>query len=95
MLGSYGLSEMIAKLSRPFLEMVFIKNCMLKAGDVLCPEKIFEGVSLAENTVASRVDELATNTYELLTSASKEFHLYSIAIDESTCRLDTAFCAVF
>ena len=75
MLASCGLSEMIAKSSRPFTERAFIKDCMVKVADILCPEKkTFEGIGLAANTVASRVDELAANTYDLLTSAAKEFH---------------------
>ena len=75
MLVSYELSEMIAKSSRPFTEKAFLKDCMLKAADILCPEKIiFEGISLAANTVANRVEKLAGNTYQLLTSAAKEFH---------------------
>ena len=61
---------------------------MLKAADILCANKLLKVISLAENTVTSRVDEQ-------LTSASKKFHRNSIAIDESTCRLNRAFCAVF
>ena len=38
-LASYGLSEMIAKTSRPFIESAIIKGCMLKAAGVLCSEK--------------------------------------------------------
>ena len=45
--------------------------------------KIFESISFAANTVASRVDELAANTYELLTSAAKEFHQYSTGFGRS------------
>ena len=76
-LASYVLGEMIAKSSRLFTERVFIKNCMLRATYILCSEKkLFEGVSLAQNTVASRVDELAANIYKHLTTAAKEFHSY-------------------
>ena len=40
------------------------------------------------------MDERAANRYEQLTSAAKKFHKYFIAIDESTCGSDTAFCTV-
>lgn len=56
-----------------------MKECMLKVADILCPEK----------------NGLAANIYEQLTSTPKEFKKYSIAIDESTCRSNTVFCAVF
>ena len=35
--ASFALSEMIAKSSRPFMEALFIKECLLKASDILCP----------------------------------------------------------
>ena len=96
-LVSYMLSDVIAKSSHPFTEGEFLKDCMLKAVDILCPEKkqLFKGISLSANTVASRVNELATDVYEQLTSSAKQFQKYSLAIDESTCQSDTAFCAVF
>jgi hypothetical protein len=95
--ASYVLSGMIAKSSRPFTEGSFIKDCLLRTADILCPDKkkLFEGISLTPNTVSSRVTELANDTYYQLVSAAKNFHYYSVALDESTCRSDTAFCAVF
>ena len=61
-------SEMIAKLSRPFTEGLFIKECLIKASDILCPgmKKLFEGISLSPNTVASRVTDLAANVEKQL-----------------------------
>src|SRR6218665_3403845 len=52
--ASFAISEMIAKSSRPFTEGLFIKECLLKASDILCPgkKKLFEGISLSPNTVA-------------------------------------------
>ena len=38
--ASFTLSEMIAKLSRPFTEGLFIKECLLKASDILCPNPV-------------------------------------------------------
>ena len=42
MLVSYELSEMIAKSSSPITERAFINVCMLKAAEILCPEKNVE-----------------------------------------------------
>ncbi|XP_067930741.1 general transcription factor II-I repeat domain-containing protein 2-like [Watersipora subatra] len=94
---SFALSEMIAKSSRPFTEGSFIKECLLTASDILCPnqKKLFEGISLSANTVASRITDLAANVEMQLTETSMDFEAFSIALDESTDASDTAQCAVY
>ena len=37
MLASYGLSKIIAKLSRPFTRRLFTKDCMLKVAGIVFP----------------------------------------------------------
>ena len=88
---------MIAKSSRPLTEGLFVKECLVKASDILCPgkTKLFEGISLSPNTVASRVADLAANVEEQLVATAKDFESFSIALDESTDVSDTAQCAVF
>ncbi|XP_066213931.1 general transcription factor II-I repeat domain-containing protein 2-like [Saccopteryx leptura] len=88
---------MIAKASRPFTEGQFVKECMIKACEIICPEKkmLFEGISLSANTVASRITESADDVQQQLIAAAKNFEAYSIALDESTGVTDTAYCAVF
>lgn len=95
--ASFAISEIIAKSSRPFVEGSFIKECMLKACEIICPEKCkrFGEVSLSANTVARRVTELAADSYQQLSSIGKNFEAFSLAIDESTDITDTAMCAVF
>ena len=95
--ASFAISEMIAKSSRPFVEGKFIKQCMLKACEILCPEKsrCFEDISLSANTVARRVTELAADSYQQLSSIGKKFEAFSLALDKSTDISDTAMCAVF
>ena len=95
--NSFVISEMIAKSSRPFTEGLFIKECLVKASDILCPgkKKLFEGISLSPNTVASRVTDLAANVEKQLVATAKDFESFSIALDESTDVSDTAQCAVF
>ena len=95
--ASFALSEKIAQSSRPFTEGTFIKECLLTASDILCPEKkkLFESISLSANTVASRITELASNSYQKLTAAAKNFETFSFALDESTGVTDVSYCAVF
>ena len=95
--ASFALSEMIAKSSRPFTKGLFIKECLLKASDILCPnqKKLFEGISLSPNTVATRVTELAADVEKQLLATAKNFKAFSIALDESTDVSGIAQCAVF
>ena len=95
--ASFALSEMIAKSSRPFTKGLFIKEYLLKASDILCPnqKKLFEGISLSPNTVATRVTELAADVEKQLLATAKNFEGFSIALDESTVVSGTAQCAVF
>ena len=88
---------MIAKSSRPFTEGLFIKECLLKASGILCSnqKKLFEGISLSPNTVATRVTELAADVEKQLLATVKNFGAFSIALDESTDVSGTAQCAVF
>ena len=95
--ASFVISEMIAKSSRPFTEGLFVKECLVKESDILCPgkTKLFEGISLSPNTVASRVADLAANVEEQLVATAKDFESFSNALNESTDVSDTAQCAVF
>ena len=95
--ASFVISDMIAKSSRPFTERLFVKECLVKANDILCPgkTKLFEGISLSPNTIASRVADLAANAEEQLVATAKGFESFCIALDESTDVSDTAQCAVF
>ena len=88
---------MIAKSSRPLIEGLFIKECLLKASDILCPgkKKLFEDINLSPNTVANRIIDLAANVEKQLIETTKDFVAFSIALDESTDVLDSAQCAVF
>jgi len=95
--ASYVICQMIAKASKPFTEGLFVKDCMVQACEIMCPEKkkVFEGISLSANTVSARITELADDTKKQLVNIAKDFEAYSIAIDESTDTTDTAQCAVF
>ena len=95
--ASFTLSEMIAKAGKPFTEGEFIKECMLQAASIVCPEKRaqFASISLSPNTVAERVNELSGNIYGQLRDKVKDFRAYSVALDESTDTTDTAQLAIY
>ncbi len=57
---------MIAKAGKPFTEGQFIKEGMLKVGDILCPEKKKLFNNLSANTVAERITELSSDIYDQL-----------------------------
>ncbi|KAG6924098.1 GTF2I repeat domain containing 2, partial [Chelydra serpentina] len=94
--ASFVISEKIAKSSRPFTEGLFVKECLMKASEILCPDKkVFEGINLSANTVACKITDLAENVQKQLIQISKDFKAFSIALDESTDVTDIAQCAVF
>ncbi|UYV78774.1 hypothetical protein LAZ67_16002706 [Cordylochernes scorpioides] len=87
--ASYVLSEMIAKHSKPFTEGDFIKECLIKAAEIVCPGsvKTFQAISLSRNTVVERVTHMARNLNDQIKEKSSCFEAFSIACDE-TCDTD-------
>jgi hypothetical protein len=59
-------AEIIAKKSKPFSEGEFVKECLESVADIIYPdEKVqFAKLSLSRQTVARRIDELATSVEE-------------------------------
>lgn len=57
---SYILSELIAKHLKSFTEGDFIKKCLIKPAEIVCPENsmAFQTISLSPNTVAERITDL-------------------------------------
>ena len=95
--ASYVVSEMIAKAGKPFTDGEFIKQCMLQAASIVCPEKKaqFSNISFSANTVAERISDMSGNIYDQLREKAKHFHSYSLALDESTDVTDTAQLAIY
>ncbi|PNF32970.1 hypothetical protein B7P43_G16671, partial [Cryptotermes secundus] len=83
--ASYIIAELVAKNSKCFSESEFIKGCLVKTTETVCPDKvqIFKNISLSRNTVAERVDDNVTNLSEQLFAKVKSFTAFSIAVDES------------
>ncbi|KAM3855168.1 general transcription factor II-I repeat domain-containing protein 2-like isoform 2-T3 [Vipera latastei] len=95
--ASFIVAEEIAKSARPFTEGEFLKNCMIKVCEVLCPDQkqAFLNINLSGNTVADRISELATDLQGQLTEKGKDFIAYSLAVVESTDITATAQLAIF
>ena len=95
--ASFVLSYKLAKHNKPFSDAEFVKECMLDAVDITCPEgrtKI-EAISLSRRTIVRRIGGIAQNLSEQLFEAGKSFKWYSLALDESTDIEDTAHLLVF
>uniref|UniRef100_A0A8C8WP60 SPIN-DOC-like zinc-finger domain-containing protein n=1 Tax=Panthera leo TaxID=9689 RepID=A0A8C8WP60_PANLE len=94
---SYVISEKIARASKPFTDGEFIKDCLLSAAEILCPEQkpAFANISLTGNTVAQRVKDLAENLQDKLREKVKSFVTFSIAVDESTYINNTSQLIIF
>ena len=91
------LAYKLAKHNKPFSDAEFVKECVLDAVDITCPEvrtKI-EAISLSRRTIVRRIGGIAQNLSEQLFEARKSFEWYSLALDESTDIEDTAQLLVF
>lgn len=95
--ASYLIANEIAQASKPFSEGEFVKKCMVKAAELVCPEKkqAFASISLSRNTVAERIEDLARDLNRQLKDKVKTFIAFSIALDESTDINDVAQLGLF
>lgn len=90
--ASYAVSYKIAKEMKSFTMGDFVKDCMITATEIVCPEKkqCFSNISLSRNTVAQRIREIADNMKYQLHEKAKNFTFFSVATDESTDNTDLA-----
>ncbi|XP_019748223.1 general transcription factor II-I repeat domain-containing protein 2-like [Hippocampus comes] len=95
--ASYLIASQIAMASKPYSDGEFIKNCLLTAAEIVCPEKrhAFANISLTRNTVADRISELSADLDHQLKRKVGSFVAFSVAIDESTDITDVAQLAIF
>lgn len=95
--ASYIISKKVAEYSKPFSEGEFVKECLIELANILCPEKRkkFAEVSLSRRTVTRRIDAMAENIKVALREVVKKCVAFSIALDESTDKSDTAQLAIF
>ncbi|UYV72786.1 hypothetical protein LAZ67_10000706 [Cordylochernes scorpioides] len=80
--ASYVLSEIIAKHSKPFTEGDFIKECLIKAAEIVCPRsvKTFQAISLSRNTVVERVTDMARNLNDQIKEKSSCFKAFPLPV---------------
>jgi hypothetical protein len=66
--AGYIIAQKIAKRSKPFSDGEFVKECLVAAAEVVCPNKadVFKNISLSRMTVTRRVEELTLNVEETL-----------------------------
>ena len=95
--ASYEVAMLIAKHGKPFTEGTFIKDCVMKMVENICPEKKqeFSNVCLARNTVARRVEDISSDIKRQLGDRGEAFDYFSLACDESTDVSDTAQLLIF
>lgn len=84
--ASYEVAKLIAQHGKLFSRGDFIKQCLVKVTEIMCPEKVqdFNNVSLSRNTVVRRIEDLSANLKLQLRDKACAFDFYSIACDEST-----------
>ncbi|KAL3860609.1 hypothetical protein ACJMK2_010707 [Sinanodonta woodiana] len=68
MRASYEVAVAIAKQGKPFTDGEFVKSCMMKVVEHICPEKNeqFGTISLLKQTVTHHVEDKASNLHQQL-----------------------------
>lgn len=94
---SYMLSEKIARASKLFTDGEFIKECLLSAAEILCPEQrqAFANIRLTGNLVAQHIDDMTESLQDTLQEKAKSFVAFSITAHESTYINSAPQLAVF
>ena len=94
---SFLMAEAITKSGEPFCTGDLLKNCLKIFCKEICPEKTptVEDLSLSHQTIARRVEDLSKNIELSLKEKLNKCEAYSLALDESTDRGDTAQLAIF
>lgn len=95
--ASYEVATLIAKHCKPFTEGEFIKDCVMKMVEKICPEKKqeFANICLARNTVVRRIEDISLDIKRQLAAKGAELDFFSLACDESTDASDTAQLLIF
>ena len=73
--ASFVLAYKLAKHNKPFSDGEFVKECMLNAVDITCPEvrTNIEAISLSRRILVRRISGIEQNLSEQLFEAGKSF----------------------
>uniref|UniRef100_A0A3P9MHA2 SPIN-DOC-like zinc-finger domain-containing protein n=1 Tax=Oryzias latipes TaxID=8090 RepID=A0A3P9MHA2_ORYLA len=95
--ASYEVATLIAKHCKPFTDGEFIKDCLMKIVETICPEKKheFANVCLDHNTVVQRIEDISIAIKRQLEVKGAKFEFFSLACDESTDASNTAQLLIF
>ena len=71
----YVLSEKIAWSAKPLADGEFIKDCLLSAAEIMCPEQrqAFANIRLTGNVVAQHVNNTTENLQDKLQEKAESF----------------------
>lgn len=95
--ASYEISYILGCRGKPFSDGELIKDCMVRAVELICPEarqKILN-IPLSRNTVAERIGDISDNLTSQIRDLATKFMSFSLAVDESTDIRDVAQVSVF
>lgn len=95
--ASYHVAKYIAESGRPFSDGEFVKTCMMKVIEEICPDKTacVGNVSLSRATITRRIDDMGEELHNILIEKGKDFRYFSLALDESNDIADTAQVLIF
>uniref|UniRef100_A0A3Q3GAV6 Uncharacterized protein n=1 Tax=Kryptolebias marmoratus TaxID=37003 RepID=A0A3Q3GAV6_KRYMA len=95
--ASFIVAEEITRASKSFSEGAFLKQCMIKVCEQVCPDKvqIFQNVSLSRNTIVDRVKQIDRDLATQLTEDIGSCLAFSLAVDKSTDNVNTAHLSIF
>ncbi len=83
---------MLMENGKPFTEGEFVKECMMKMVDNICPEKKQE---FANVRLARKIEEISADIKRLVGDKGVDFDFSSLACDESTDISETAQLLIF
>ena len=95
--ASYVVAHEIAKRAKQFVEGEFVKDCMLKVAEIVCPDKqrAFQNVSLSRMTITRSIEEIDSDINDQLKSDIEKYVSVLLALNEFTDISSTAQLLIF
>ncbi|KAF2881004.1 hypothetical protein ILUMI_25152 [Ignelater luminosus] len=85
----YLIAYKIAKECRPLVDGEFVKECMLEASHLLCPDQkqLFENINLTKDTLVCQINYISDNLFNQLNLKADNFKFCALALelDELSC----------